>query len=379
MSKKVLILTAILLVFSACELQAAAINSNWIGGSRGDWETASNWNPAIVPENGADTFYVTINGGADGVWVGLWQENHTISQLDCNGTVELANSEWGLSTLTVLNGITNHGNFEIENLYIDANIVNTNGATIIFDEEHAHEDQFKGNLTNNVGGTIKVEDSLNFEHDGILDNAGTINLNVAGKLYGGAVSELFNRGTLNLRGGICTSFRFLNDVNGIITGPGTIVVGDKVNDKFENTGTIYPNGALACISVTDVNNQGNIEITTASSVTFFGNLINKSGATIRIQGGNLAAPTIKQSTGAIFEGFGGIAGDILIDPNGIIKLTGPTNIVGDVTVEHNAVLEISDGQTLITGHTTNNGEILVVNGKVVFQGGYSGSGIVQKD
>ena len=75
----------------------------------------------------------------------------------------------------------------------------------------------------------------------------------------------------------------------------------------------------------------------------------------------------------------GISGNATIDPNGLIELTGPTNIVGDVTVEHNAVLAISNGQTLIVGHTTNNGKIRVVNGDVVFQGAYSGNGVVDKN
>ena len=37
MSKKALILTAILLVFSACKLQAAVTHSTWVGGEEDNW------------------------------------------------------------------------------------------------------------------------------------------------------------------------------------------------------------------------------------------------------------------------------------------------------------------------------------------------------
>ncbi len=65
-------------------------------------------------------------------------------------------------------------------------------------------------------------------------------------------------------------------------------------------------------------------------------------------------------------------GNLIIEPNGIIRLTGPTNIVGDVTTEENAVLEISDGQVIITGHTICNGTIHLKGGRIVPQGGLSG-------
>jgi hypothetical protein len=56
-------------------------------------------------------------------------------------------------------------------------------------------------------------------------------------------------------------------------------------------------------------------------------------------------------------------------------------VTGDLlgTFTYLGVEEEKRCQTLIVGHTTNNGEIRVVNGKVVFQGGYNGSGIVKKE
>ncbi len=61
MFKKVLILTAVVLFFSAREVQANVIHSTWVGCEDGMWGDANNWNPAIVPDNGAgNTFVVTI-------------------------------------------------------------------------------------------------------------------------------------------------------------------------------------------------------------------------------------------------------------------------------------------------------------------------------
>ena len=105
-------------------------------------------------------------------------------------------------------------------------------------------------------------------------------------------------------------------------------------------------------------------------------MVNEPNGVIELLGGTLAATTITQKAGAALEGFGGITGDVLIDPDGLIKLTGPTNIVGDVTVEPGATLQISDGQTLITGQTVNNGSIELIGGTVIFQGGYSGAGTI---
>ena len=64
-------------------------------------------------------------------------------------------------------GLTNYGDLEIENLAIDGNITNTDGATVIFDEEHGHEDRFRGYLYNHAGGFIDIQDSLNFNEVGL--------------------------------------------------------------------------------------------------------------------------------------------------------------------------------------------------------------------
>jgi hypothetical protein len=120
----------------------------------------------------------------------------------------------------------------------------------------------------------------------------------------------------------------------------------------------------------DFHNSGTIDIRTGGGVAFDCNLVNDPCATIRIDGGTLAAGNIQHRADANLIGFGQIAGNLLIGPAGAtVKLTGPTNIVGDVNIMSGNTLEISDGQALITGHTVCDGTIHLIGGTVIFQGG----------
>ena len=401
MSKKVLILTAILLFFSVCELQAAITHSTWVGGEQSEWGRASNWDPARVPDNNSwRTFVFTkdINSiGVDEVEVRL-QQNRTIDRLDCYGEVTLQKWTSGRAELTIYDGLINHGYLEISDLNIRANITNTTEAMLNLSDI----EEINGNLYNHVEATIIIEYEVDIYGD--LENVGLIE--IVPNTYEFYVDQhLHNTGQINVYGGLFGVGEVLhNDSSGIIKGFGVVHAEQLVRNKGQiiafggslvvasegtltNTGLLR-NDPLASLQIKpsmhtepaeDVNNLGTIEVNAGGGVAFDCNLVNKPNAIIKLLGGTLAANTITQSAGAIFEGFGGITGNVMINPNGLIELAGPTNIVGDVTVEHNAVLEISDGQTLIVGHTTNNGEIRVVNGKVVFQGGYSGSGIVKKE
>lgn len=395
MSKKVLILTAIVLVFSACAVEADIVHSTWVGGERDEWARSSNWDPSRVPDNSSwRTFDVTIDSnsiGIDEITVGL-QQSRTIDQLDCYGEVELRNytSGWVELILVDPNGLTNHGYLVIEELEIEGNVTNTTGKTVELEDMG-----IEGDLYNQAGATIEVFYEVWVD---AVENAGSMMIAPASKLDVEA-GTLHNTGQINFYGGACTAYGDILDNNdtGVIQGFGVVFA-----YQLQNKGKIYAYGGSLAIScegpltnmgvlgntplsslhikpAEDVNNLGTIEVNAGGGAAFDCNLVNKPNGIIKLLGGTLAATSITQTADANFVGFGGITGDVVIVPNGIIKLTGPTNIIGDVTVEHNAVLEISDGQTLIVGHTTNNGEIRVVNGKVIFQGGYSGSGIVQKE
>ncbi len=388
MFRKALSFVTIVLAIWICDLQAAQINSTWVGGSQNEWGNASNWDPAIVPDNNAtNTFAVTINAGSY-VWIGL-QQSRTIDQLDCYGEFELHKglSDWTVVELALVdpNGLTNHGYLVIVGLWINGDVTNTAGATLELEDM-----EIEGDLYNQAGATIEVfEVSDEVCVDGTVENAGLMTITLTSKLHveGGT---LHNTGQLNIYGGGCVVYDGIlnNNDTGLIKGFGMLYADQLV----ENKGQIYAyGGSLAVLSEgpllntgvlgnnsssslhikpgEDVNNQGIIEVNAGGGVAFDCNLVNDPNGAIELVGGNLAATTITQKDGATFEGFGGITGDVVIEDNGIIKLTGPTNIVGDVTIPADATLRISDGQTLITGHTTCEGTIHLVGGTVVFQGG----------
>ena len=400
MFRKVLMLTAVVLVFSACEVEAAVIDSNWVGGQQGQWNQASNWNPATVPDNGGDTFAVTIDSGSNGVdWVevGL-QQWRTIDQLDCYGEVELGawTPNWMQLTLVGPNGLTNYGDLEIGQININGNVTNYG------DLEFWEHINIHGNLINHAGGTLVFDD-----HDvdiegadggvgGVVENDGVIICTRGG----GPTEEVLlnNRGSIQLfNGHFSNEGVFDNNSTGHIEGWGDINSSQLIRNKgtlfassgvlflssqgaMTNTGTLgnKPLGSLHIKPAEDVNNQGTIEVNGGGGVAFDCNVVNDPNALIQLRGGFLAASNITQKAGATFEGFGGITGNVVIEPNSasepnsIIRLTGPTNIVGDVNIESGATLEISDGTTLVTGDCVcNNGTIRMVGGRIIIQGDFT--------
>ena len=66
-----------------------------------------------------------------------------------------------------------------------------------------------------------------------------------------------------------------------------------------------------------------------------------------------------------------------LQQSGKLELTGPAIVIGDMEIGTDAAMEIQDGQTLITGHTTNTGTILIKSGGIGrFQGGLTNIGTI---
>lgn len=365
-------------VFWICNLQAGQTISYWTGNA-GDsqWGNPNNWSPPKVPDNNeTETFAVTIDSGG---WVHiLLEQNRTVDRLDTYNEVTLSKHNWEYNpVLTVLepnDGLRNHYYLEIYDIDVQGDLYNDNGTRL-----------------NNVQQLHVLE--------GSIYNHGSIVCPPTAQLW--AEYEFHNYGEVEIYGGFCSSDGpFTNEDTGVIKGLGMVHSDQVIHNAglvqslggcltlhsrvdFEgpynpdrgitNTGTLTnsPGTSLTVVVwLSDANNQGTIEVNADGSVVFdCNNLNNEPNGIINLYGGTLAAGTITQKADANFVGFGGITGDVVIDPNGIIKLTGPTNIVGDVNIPANATLEISDGQTLITGHTTCKGTIHLRGGTVVFQGG----------
>lgn len=382
MFKKLLVL-AVVFGFCVCNAGAEQISSTWVG-DNGLWSEPTNWSPAIVPDNDANTFAVTIDSnsiGVDEVNIGL-QKSRTIDQLDCYGTTVFSPMTPYRTKLTFadVNGLTNSGDMEIWEIKIDGDVKNLPGSNLILGAV-----DIEGDLHNHAGATLEIDcihETLIW--GGELRNAGLT------KVYEHFLAEykFQNTGRIELFiNGICSTGIFDNSTSGVIIGSGA-VVGEAIQNKgviyasggplvvhsdssLTNTG-ILGNKPLATLHIkpaVDVSNFGTIESNLRGGVVFDCKLFNEPNAIITLHNGALAALTITQSADAMFKGFGGITGDVQIEPGGLIELTGPTNVFGDVTIPADATLRISDGQTLITGHTTCEGTIHLIGGTVIFQGG----------
>jgi hypothetical protein len=397
MLRKILYLTAIILVFAASNLQATQIYVSWDGGGDGhSWSDANNWEPNIVPDNNvSNTFIVTIDSNSfsvDEIEVDL-QQRRDINSLDCYGSVRLESGMWYLPDLNISSGLTNHGNLAL-GVDIRGDVTNTAGTEL---EIWGHLNIY-GNLFNQTGATIWFSHiDIDIEDGGIIENDGLIICYAGG---GPGEMPLFeNRGTIQLVGGSCSAENiFDNTSTGGIRGYGIITGHQLIQNKgiihassgglllvtegsITNTG-ILKNDAGAMLHVINfpgtsplenVNNHGTIEVNADGSVVFDCNLFNEPNGIIKLFGGTLAANTITQSTDANFAGFGGITGNVVIENNGLIKLNGPTNIIGDVNITDNSTLEISDGTTLVTGQTNCNGTIYMKGGYIIPQEGLSGN------
>ena len=119
----------------------------------------------------------------------------------------------------------------------------------------------------------------------------------------------------------------------------------------------------------DIKNKGMIEVNAGGGVAFNGELNNEPNGVIKLKNGVIAAALITHSEGATLEGFGGITGDLVMQANSLVKLTGPTYIIGNLYIGPGAELQISEGTTIITGKTTCQGNINLTGGKIVHQGG----------
>lgn len=393
MFRKVLLLVAMIVAMPFCfAVEAAQISCHWIGGKQGIWEDANSWSCGFVPHNDENnTFAVTIDnrGNSDNVHVDV-EEEHIIDSLEIWGEVNLERrlrgdylvlayaGDFDLA-LEVKEGLTNHGDMEIADVTIIGNVMNDAGA--IFNGSGLETDIGNGGFFNSVGAIIDCDtDHISIDWD--LLNHGIISCGIETE------SRLQNWGFIEIHGDTCSSEgAFINESEGRIKGFGAIHSDEVVNNAGEihatrtglvvtgnalvNTGTIDcgVNSSLYVETVHDVNNYGNI-IVNASGIAIDPNLINEPNGIIKLLGGTLGATMIVQRADAIFSGFGTIKGDVSIDHNGIISLTGPTNIVGDMQIGTDATLEISDGTTLIIGHTTcNNGTIHMVGGRLICQGG----------
>jgi hypothetical protein len=155
--------------------EADVINSQWIAGS-GNWNVAANWNPAVVPNNGAgDVFHVTINGSGSEPFVQL-NMGATIQSLAVTNTALFQfNNGQSLTARTgpivnesaILMASTGTNTNLIIGGILGDDVINLSGGGII---------QMSANTSNRIYGAADTNRLVN--HDNLIRGAGQIGVNL---------------------------------------------------------------------------------------------------------------------------------------------------------------------------------------------------------
>ncbi|MCK6475965.1 MAG: hypothetical protein L6Q35_03940 [Phycisphaerales bacterium] len=381
---------------AACGL-AQAQPAAWNSASTGFWNTASNWNPAVVPDGAS--FLVTID--ATGSLYDVF--------LDINPTVGSLTIDSGDATLQLQgNGIAVTGSFTLNNgllrgpgtsgglivggtatfsgISSDRDVLSCGTLTFNGDVDFLLSDdvdicdtdvnyngsscswQGTGELGGGLGSvytfssntTFTVMNDERFRHNGIGAAPSVINNGTIVKTMGSGITEFFdvslaNAGTLEVQIGTIKS-------NGVST-PGNTLTGGTWN--------VLNGSTLELVGNTITTNAATVHLSGAGATfaAINGLATNSSGATFRLSSGrdfttaggfvnngtlNVGASTQFTSTGSFTQGSSTVTGGGVVKSMGNATFSGPTTapvIDGGTTFESNADLSISgaSGLRLDTG------------------------------
>jgi len=373
----------LLALFVATPLCAAVVASSWTGaGDASSWSDASNWSPAVVPDNGADTYNVTIGGSAIVTVNGTF----AISSIAIGGSATVVIPETGeldLSANSTIDGLLrlNDGDSSSGNravLGVGTLTISGTG-TIRADTanfQNVIEDVGSGNVLT-IGSGISVTTAsgaiLRFIVDTTVNGSmtaadGRIVLDAA-VANGGAIAA--NNGTVRIGPG-----HTLTGGGGTITLDATGVLelaGTVADETIGGSGTIDADGALAKLSNSTLNGVTAL-VAADDKLTLAGPITNDG--TIRLADadpdtGNRAVVSV---LGALTIGG---TGQIVFDSAEFQNVFEPA--AGGST------LTIGSGQTVTTTagsigrfivDTTIDGSLTAANGTIVFDAAITNNGTV---
>ena len=363
---------------------AAQVTVVWIGpgGNGGDglWGVASNWDPAVVPNNGTPagtTYRVVIdNENTDSVVTipdnGV---NYTVDSLKINAgdTLSLTFSanltvvNSGSGTGTIINAGTialgnNPGFTSASSLTIAGNVTLSGGGNIVMvSNTTANAIHGSGvparlsNVDNTISGSGRIggfeSDYMRFINEGTVVATQSSLLSISSNSADG----VRNTGTLRAESG------------------GTLILDANTNlqvGAYNNTGgLVQANGGTVRVnrcSLTGGNVQvvGASELLLSSGTVSGGNLTNSTTGTIRsgAEGTNTIGGTVTNPAGGqiIIEGLGGSlallggAGNSYTNAGAIIFAGGTLNIAGVVNLTGGGTLSMGNtNTTAITGSAAN--------------------------
>jgi len=395
-------LCAIVLCFGGQGLAWGQTNSTWNGGT-GNWNTAGNWTPGTVPNNGGSTYNVTIDsGGTDVVTLNI---SPTINLLNLGGasggSAYLEDASGSPETLTITGALTVNATGELSLGYGSTVSAGSVANTGNIDLQGGSSLSVSGNLTNS--GTV-LTDYYCCSTNSSLTVTGSFTNNAGANFYVGlnnastdvdSVGTLVNSGYLYV--GTGATLKLTNQANGItdvaagslISDSGTISAG--ANNAFyklasiegelqlENgkstadtatTLTIAGGGFLdlqngSSFSVANVTNSGTVATDyyccgTGSSLTVSGTFTNNADANFYVGTNNVPANDT-DSVGTLVNN-----GNVYVGNGSTLNLTNQVNGITDVV----AGSLISNSGTISAG--ANNafyklasieGELQLANGK----------------
>jgi hypothetical protein len=229
-----------------------------------------------------------------------------------------------------------------------------------------------GSNVNNGSMSIAIGSQLVLDGTNLVTN-GTIALNHFSTAITGS-------GTLTVNNQL-TGYSYI-DANTVVNAAGVINArsGNLVfaGNTFTNAGLLKNSvGSNLFISSQTVNHTGSIEVNAAGAVVFDAAITNVAGKTVALKGGALSTPTLTNASGGTVSGSGTITGNMV--NAGSVDLFGTSSLFGNLNNQSSGHFLVRNDQVLISGHTTNDGTIETLNGKVIFEGGLTNNGALLFD
>jgi len=282
----------------------------------GNWNAASNWSPAVVPNNGASTYAVTLPGVADPDYYNV--------TLNVNATVDSLAVDTGANFL-MYDSLTVTGNISL----------NSSFSSIIVGESSS-EMTVDGTLIND--GILSAEPGVANIH--ALDNNGlveaydgTINITGGGSgitdIPASAGVSVGGTGSINVINGGVSS----NALASLATIEGVLTVSDAGQLTVNNSVTL---SSTALINVGNVEEEGNAVLTITGGVT------------------NSGLFTDSEQFPAAFDGVITVDGAFTNEATGTVSVGGTGGAVsfgsldnlGAVTIATGATLSVSGSETV---------------------------------
>lgn len=346
---------------------AAQVASAWTAGAVNDvWADNANWDTAVFPNNGSDTYLVSIDSGAGGAVVSL-DVNATIDTLFIGGNDELGiNNNKSLSIVGPSAGalLTNNGTLSLNsignpsNLTIATGSISGSGEIVMGNNTQNRLLSDGGTLTQLSGHTIRGGGTFLANTGGFVNQGSIIADQTTALTIDPNANGFLNEGVFQ-----ATGTGGLNFLTGVYTNTGqTIDVANGSQLKL-NAGVEIIGGNLQTTGTGVIRVVGSTPI--LDSVGLFGVLDIQNNTAITVKGfienqDTILMSSIGNQTTLNFEGtqtLGG-AGQLMMSDNGANRI-----------LSNNVVVTNGSGHTIRgAGQLLANTGGMINNGTIVAEG-----------